>query len=147
MSRKNELTVDQHEIKFAMAATLLLIALSWVLNSWIPAGIAAICQFMGATGSPYAPYTLIYRLVLVPVKLIKPQIIPDDPVPHHFASLVGGIITLIGSIFLLANLPIVGWAILLIVFTLQNLNFWVNFCMMYYFYYILNRLGVPGFGE
>ncbi len=147
MGSESALHVDQHEIKFAMAATLLLLALSWVLNSWIPVAIAAICQLIGATGSPYAPYFLIYRRVTVPVNLIKPHIIPDDPIPHRFASLIGGLLTLLGAIFLWANYSLVGWIFASTVFALQILNFFVNFSMMYYLYHVLNRLGVPGFTE
>tara|TARA_Y100000031_G_scaffold153945_1_gene200410 strand:+ start:115 stop:516 length:402 start_codon:yes stop_codon:yes gene_type:complete len=130
-----------------MAMTLLLIVAAWILNSWIPVAIAAICQLMNATGKTYAPYTLIYKHLMVPTKLIRPHIIQDDPVPHHFASLMGGIVTLVGTIFLWLNYPIVGWIILLMVFMLQNLNFWVNFCTMYYMYYLINRIGIPGFKE
>jgi hypothetical protein len=146
---KNEAVpqVDQHEIKFAMAMTLLLIVLAWILNSWIPTAIAAICQLLNATKKPYAPYSMIYKYLMVPVKFIKPHIIQDDPVPHRFASLIGGIVTVIGTFFLWVDIPVVGWIIMLIVFTLQSLNFWVNFCMMYYIYYLLNRIGVPGFKE
>jgi hypothetical protein len=147
MKTESTSRVDQHEIKFVMVMTLLLIVLAWILNNWIPLAIAAFCQLMNATGKSYAPYTLIYRYLMIKAKLIKPHIIPDDPVPHQFASLIGGILTLVGAIFLLVNYSIVGWIIILIVFTLQNLNFWVNFCMMYYMYYLLNRIGVPGFKE
>ena len=147
MSSESALHVDQREIKFAMAATLLLLALGWVLDNWIPVAIAAICQLISATGSPYAPYFLIYKRVMLPVNLIKPHIIPDDPILHRFASLIGGLFTLLGAIFLWANYSLVGWIFVLIVFTLQSLNFLVNFCMMYYLYYVLNRIGVPGFTE
>ncbi len=147
MNRESVLHVDQHEIKFAMAGTLLLLSLSWVLDSWIPVAIATVCQFLGGTGSPNAPYFLIYNRVMVPANLIKPHMIQDDPIPHRFASLIGGLLTLIGTIFLWANYSLVGWIIVLIVFVLQSLNFWVSFCMMYYMYYVLNRLGVPGFTE
>jgi hypothetical protein len=139
--------VDQHEIRFAMVMTLLLIVFAWIFNSWIPVFIAAICQLINATGKTFAPYRLMYKYLMVPFKLIKPHIIQDDPVPHNFASLIGGILTLIGAIFLFLNYTVTGWIVILIVFTLQNLNFWVNFCMMYYMYYILNRFGVPGFKE
>lgn len=146
MNHNIELSVDQHKIKFAMAATLLLIALSWVLDSWVPVGIAALCQLIGATGSQFAPYFWVYLRVLVPLKIIQPNTIPDDPVPHQFASLIGGIMTLIATSLLLANISIAGWTVLIIIFIFQSLNFWVNFCMMYYLYYVMNRLGVPGFG-
>jgi hypothetical protein len=147
MKDKSAEQVDQHEIKFAMAVTLLLLALGWVLDSWIPVGLAAVCQLLGATGSAYAPYSFIYRHLMRRLALLKPHVIQDDPVPHRFASLIGGLITLVGTIFLAVGLPAVGWTFAIVVFTLQNLNFWVNFCMMYYLYYLLNRLSVPGFRE
>ncbi len=147
MNNKSPQYVDQHKIKFAMAATLFLLALSWVINSWIPVAIAAVCQIIGATKSQFAPYFWIYKYVAVPLHLVKPHIIQDDPVPHRFASLIGGIITLIGAILILANYSLVGGIFVLIVFTLQSLNLWVNFCMMYSFYYVLSRLGVSGFKE
>ena len=125
--------------------TLLLIALCWILDSWIPVAIAAICQLIDATGSPFAPCFLIYTRAMVPAKLIKPRIIPDDLVPHRFASLIGGLLTLLGAILLGVNYRLVGWTLVITVFALQSLNFWVNFCMMYYMYCLLNRLGVPGF--
>lgn len=147
MSRNFEQTVDQHEIKFAMVATILLIALSWILNSWIPTAIAAVCQLLSSTGSNYAPYYLIYKGVMVPAKIIKPKIIPDDPVPHRFAALFGGIFTLAAAIFLWADYLLAGWIVAFIVFVLQSLNFWVNFCLMYYMYYLLNRIGIRGFKD
>ena len=145
MDSNPSLTVDQNRIKFAMIANLLLLALGWVLNSWIPVFASAICQLLGATKLNIAPYTAIYRYILVPVKLIKPHTIADDPLPHRFASLIGGLLILIGAIFLFVGIPIVGWIFIVMVFTLQSLNLWVNFCMMYSMYYLLNRLGVPGF--
>lgn len=145
MANQSSLVVDQNKIKFAMMANLLLLALGWVLNSWIPVFASAICQLLGATKFNIAPYTAIYKYVLVPVKLIKPKTIVDDPLPHRFASLIGGILILFGSIFLFIDIPIVGWLFVFTVFTLQNLNLWVNFCMMYSMYYVLNKFGVSGF--
>jgi hypothetical protein len=139
--------VDQHEIKFAMGMTLTLLALGWVIDSWMPVAVAAVCQLLSASGSPYAPYSLLYRRVLLPAQLLKPHAIQDDPVPHRFASLIGGILTLAGTLFQLLGYSTVGWLFIITVFTLQNLNFWVNFCIMYYMYYLLGRLGVPGFSE
>lgn len=145
MDNQPSLVVDQNKIKFAMLANLLLLGLGWVIDSWIPIFASALCQLLGATKLNIAPYTALYKYVLVPTKLLKPNTITDDPLPHRFASFIGGVLILIGSILLFFDIPIIGWLFIAIVFTLQNLNLWVNFCMMYSMYYFLNTLGVPGF--
>lgn len=147
MGNESATHVDQHKIKFAMAANLSLLALGWVLNSWIPIAIGAVCQLFGATSLPIAPFFVLYKRVMVPINLIKPHIIEDDPLPHRFASLIGGILLLLGAIFLWLSYSLVGWIFVLTVFTLQSLDFLVNFCVRYYMNYVLSRLGVPGFTE
>ena len=145
MEKQPLLVVDQNKIRFAMFANLVLLASGWVFNSWIPLTVAALSQLLGATELIFAPYFALYNLIFIPVRIIKPYRITDDPVPHRFASLIGGILTLFGIIFLLVGVPIVGWVFIIMVFTLQNLNLWVNFCMMYSMYYLLYRLSIPGF--
>jgi len=145
MDDQSSLVVDQNRIKFAMMANLLLLAIGWILDSWIPIFASSLCQLIGATKFNIAPYTAIYKYILVPINLVKPNIIVDDPLPHRFASLIGGLLILFGATFLFIGIPIIGWLFVLMVFTLQSLNLWVNFCMMYAMYYLLNRLGVKGF--
>ena len=128
-----------------MLANLLLLAFAWVFNSWVLLAVAALSQLLGATKSRFAPYFAFYHFVLVPFNIIKPYSITDDPVPHRFASLIGGLLILLGIVFLLIDLPVVGWIFVGMVFCFQNLNLWVNYCMMYSMYYLLYRLGVPGF--
>jgi len=128
-----------------MFANLVLLSLAWVFNSWILLSVAAFSQLIGATQLSFAPYFVIYNLVFVPLGIMKPHSITDDPVPHRFASFIGGLLIVTGTIFLLLGFPILGWVFIVMVFTFQNLNLWVNFCMMYSMYYLFYRLGIPGF--
>jgi hypothetical protein len=141
------ITVDQHQIKFNMGMTALLICTAWLFNSWMPSAIASLCMILSAANFVLSPYMLIYRGLMVPVRLIQPRIIPDDPMPHRFAALIGAIITGIGSILIWLKLYLIGWVFLGMVFTLQSINLLVNFCTMYYMYYVFSKIGVPGFNK
>ena len=145
MSQAQATLVDQHQIKFNMAATAILLALAFIVNSWVIVAVTVICQLMGAAGLPFAPYRLIYTMLVVPSGLVKPNAVLDHHAPHRFAALVGGVFNLIGIAFLLADQDVLGWIFVGIVFVLSNLNLWLGFCAGCFCYYIMNRIGVPGF--
>ena len=136
--------VDQSLIKFSHGTTILLLVLGFVLDAWPLVALAATCQLLGATGSPSAPYRLLYEQVFKRGGLIRPRERPDHPEPHHFASLMGGVMDLVGAALLVAGNPL-GWVFVAIVFVLANLNVWISLCMGCLMYYQLHRFGVPGF--
>ncbi|NWF68434.1 MAG: DUF4395 domain-containing protein [Chloroflexi bacterium] len=139
--------VDHSGLKTGMAATIILLILAFVFNSPLLVALVALAQLMGATGSAYAPYALLYKNVVRPSGLVKPHVIADNPEPHRFAMLVGGVFNLAATLALLAGLPALAWVLVGVVVVLANLNFWLNFCMGCWMYYQLNRFGVPGFNQ
>ena len=139
--------VDQNQIKVSHGITIVLLLTAFIGDSWIPVALAAASQIIGSTGVPYAPYRLIYKHLIVPLNLIQPHCEPDNPQPHHFASLVGGLFDLGGLLALWAGLPVLGWTLVWIVIVLANLNVWISFCMGCWTYYQLHRLHVPGFTQ
>jgi len=144
MSSNHVQHVDQNAVKFSHAATIVLLALGFVVDSWVPVAVAMACQLLGASGSSFAPYRFLYEHVVTASGIIKPNVQPDNPQPHHFASLVGGLFNLVATLLLMAGSPI-GWLFGGVVFVLANLNVWVGFCAGCTMYYQFNRLGVPGF--
>ena len=147
MSETDSTLVDQNQIKFNMAMTASLLGIAYLLNSWIPVGIAIICQFSGAAGLSISPYRILYVHLVVPGGLMKPNEIPDHHAPHRFAAMVGGLFNLIGIILLLTGMVIPGWIFIAIVFVLSILNLFLSFCAGCFMYYIFNKLGVPGFNR
>lgn len=137
--------VDQSGIKTGMATIIILLILGFVLDSWVLVAFAALSQLLGALAVPFAPYRLFYLNVVRPSGLVKPQVIQDNPEPHRFAMLVGGLFDGAAVLALLAAVPVLAWILVGIVVVLANLNFWLDFCMGCWMYYQLNRLGVPGF--
>ena len=139
--------VDLNGLKTGQAATIILLILAYVLDSWLLVAFVAIAQLLGALGVSFAPYPLLYQQVVKPSELVKPHVIADNPEPHRFAMLVGAIFNGVATLALLAGVPTLGWVLVAIVVVLANLNFWLNFCAGCWMYYQFNRLGLPGFNH
>jgi hypothetical protein len=137
------LRVDTHLGKFSQGCTVLLTALAFVFNlPWLVL-LTAIVMVLSALVPAYSPYRLLYKWVVVPLGLLRPRIVEDDPAPHRFAQGVGAIFLLAASILLfLTGATVVGWALDLIVFVLAGINLTVGFCAGCFVYYHLGRLGL-----
>jgi hypothetical protein len=136
--------VDTHLLKFSQAWVVGLTALAFVLQvPWLVA-VAAVLLTISALVPEIGPFRLLYRLVVVPAKLLRPRIVEDDPAPHRFAQGVGAAFLIASTIFLYAlpATPAVGWGLDLIVFVLATLNLTVGFCAGCFVYYQLGRLGL-----
>ena len=137
--------VDHTGLKTGQALTIILLIVGFIFQSVLLVALVALAQLLGALAVPYAPYRLFYQRVVLPAGVAKSNVIADNPEPHRFAMLVGAAFNGVATVALLAGVSGLAWILVWIVIALANLNFWVNFCLGCWFYYQLNRLGVPGF--
>jgi hypothetical protein len=136
--------LDANLLKFSQAWVVALSALAFALQlRWLVA-VAAVLLAISAIAPAYGPFRLLYRLVVVPAKLIRPRIVEDDPAPHRFAQAVGATFLIASTIclFALPAVPVAGWGLDLIVFVLATLNLTVGFCAGCFVYYQLGRIGL-----
>jgi hypothetical protein len=135
--------LDAHLGKFSQAGTFVLAALAFVLfNPFIVLAVGIILA-LSALVPAIGPYRLVYRSILVPLRILKPKIVEDDPAPHRFAQGVGAVFMLASAlVLLLSHEAALGWTLDLIVFVLSGLNLFVGFCAGCFVYYHLGRLGV-----
>jgi hypothetical protein len=141
----NERHVDHSALRVNQAFTISLLALAFVLDLPALAALVGLVMFVSATMPPLGAFTRIYRHLLRPAGIVRPDVHVDNLEPHRFAQLVGSVCVGIGSISLFAGVAAVGWAFVGLVIVLASLNLfagWCAGCMMYYWF---NRLGVPGF--
>jgi Domain of unknown function (DUF4395) len=135
--------VDTHLAKFSQAGTVLLSALAFLLNQPIIVVIAAIILLLSALAPSISPFRLVYRYVVLPIHLMRPRIVEDDPAPHRFAQGVGAAFLIASSLILyLTSATALGWGLDLIVFVLAGINLTVGFCAGCFVYYHLGRVGV-----
>jgi hypothetical protein len=136
--------LDANLLKFSQAWVVALSALAFALQlPWLVA-VAAVLLAISALVPNIGPFRLLYRLVVVPAKLLRPRIVEDDPAPHRFAQAVGAAFLIASTICLYAlpGVQAVGWGLDLIVFVLATLNLTVGFCAGCLVYYQLGRIGL-----
>lgn len=135
--------VDTHLIRFSQIWVVVLTAAAFLFQLPILAAIAAVALAISATAPSISPFRLLYRHVAVPLHLLRPRIVEDDPAPHRFAQGVGAVFLIAASLVLfLTQAFAVGWALDLIVFVLAGINLTVGFCAGCFVYYHLGRLGL-----
>ena len=135
--------VDTHLAKFSQASIVVLTALAFILNQPIIVALTAVIMALSALAPSISPFRLIYNGVIIPLHLLKPRIVEDDPAPHRFAQGVGAAFLIVATLVLyLTKATAVGWALDLIVFVLAGINLTVGFCAGCFVYYHLGRLGL-----
>ncbi|MEB2287134.1 MAG: DUF4395 domain-containing protein [Anaerolineae bacterium] len=140
-----ERRVDHNQIRTNQAFTIVLLALAFVLDAPLLAAFTAAVLLLSAAAPPLGLFSRLYRHLLLPADLVRPQAIADNPEPHRFAQLVGGVVVAAGSLALVAGLTVPGWGLIGLVIILASLNLFAGWCAGCTLYYWLHRLGVPGF--
>jgi hypothetical protein len=137
--------IDQNALRTHQAILIIVLLAAFILNLPVVVAFAAVVMVVGALYPPGRLFVLIYKHIIKPAKLIKPQIIEDNPEPHRFSMAVGGVFLTASILALLADVAAVGWALSIIVIALASINLFLGFCVGCFVYYQLNKLGVPGF--
>ncbi len=140
-----ERKVDHAALHTNQAAIIGLTLAAFIADAPWLAGLVGLVMLLGTLlGKP--GFLPLYRLVRR-LGLVKPNVIRDNPEPHRFAQLLGGLFLLAGFGALAAGLTVLGWALAWLVVALAALNLFGGFCVGCAVYYWLNRLGVPGFTQ
>src|SRR5260370_5250231 len=98
------LRVDTHLAKFSQASTVVLTALGFLFNQPIIILITAIILAISAFVPAVSPYRLVYRGIVLPLHLLRPMIVEDDPMPHPFSQGIG-------AAFLVASPPVLSFTL------------------------------------
>ena len=135
--------VDTRQGKFSQGCTVLLTALAFLFNQPVLVLITALLMALSVLSTRANPYRLLYQGVIVPLGLLKPRIVEDDPAPHRFAQGIGAVFLFVSSLVLfLAHAALPGWTLDLIVFVLASINLTTGFCAGCFVYYQLGRVGL-----
>jgi uncharacterized protein DUF4395 len=102
----------------------------------------ALMMLHGAADPTRSLPRLLYLNVLKPRGLVRPRVVVEDPAPHRFAQLVGGIFLAAGSLLALAGLQLAAWSLGWIVVALAFLNFAFDICVGCIMYAQLVRIGL-----
>jgi hypothetical protein len=136
--------VDHAALRVNQYTIILLNILAFVFSlPWL-AGVVALVMILG-TVLKTPGFGFIYRNILKPAGLVKPDVLMDNPEPHRFAQGLGGVFMLAGGLALYAGFAALGWGLVWLVAALAALNAFGGFCVGCAVYYWLSRLNIPGF--
>jgi len=135
-------TVDLSALKFNQLSIITLVLLGFIFNQPLLPAFVAVVLLAGSVHRSLALFKLLYKRVVVPVKILKPNILAESPAPHAFAQILGGSFLAVASILLFNGFVVAGWILAWLVVFLALANVVFGFCAGCFLYL---QLGVPGF--
>jgi Domain of unknown function (DUF4395) len=143
---------DRSVLKVNQLILMVVIVLGYLVGladhaaAWVLPALAVMMLAAVASPSLNLP-RLLYIHVLRPSGIVKPRIVQEDPAPHRFAQLLGGVFLAAASVFVLTGVLVVAWALAWIVAALAFLNFAFNICVGCIMYAQLVRYGLLPLGR
>ena len=132
--------VDRTALRVNQAGIIGFLALAFLLDQpWLVAFVFAVMA-IGAALPQAALFQRIYRDVLRPAGLLKPDVQAEDAAPHRFAQGMGAAVLLIAVIALFVGAPTLGWGLSFVVIALAAVNLFFGFCAGCFVYFQLQRL-------
>jgi len=132
--------LDRTALRVNQASIIVLLAAGFVLDQpWL---VAFVCAVM-AVGTAFpraALFQRLYRDVLRPAGLLRPDVHIENAAPHRFAQGLGALVLLAASIALFAGAAALGWGLAFVVIALAAINLIFGFCAGCFIYFQLHRL-------
>jgi hypothetical protein len=132
--------VDHTALRVNQAAIVALLTIAYLTDQvWLVAAVGLVMA-AGTIHASLALFQRLYRDVLRPAGLLRPDPRPDDPAPHRFAQGMGAAVLMAAVAALVIGAPAIGWALTLLVAALAGVNLVFGFCAGCFIFFHLQRL-------
>lgn len=137
---RNAAPLDRTALRFNQGVIVALLAVAFVLNlPWVVVFVAAVMA-LGTAAPSLALFQRLYRDVLRPAGLLKPDVHVEEAAPHRFAQGMGAGVLALAVAALAIGSPALGWGLTLLVIVLAAVNLLFGFCAGCFIFYQLRRL-------
>jgi hypothetical protein len=131
---------DRTALRVNQALIVALLALAFVLDEpWLVAFVCAVMA-LGTAVPRAALFQRLYRDVLRPAGLLRPDVHDEGAAPHRFAQGMGAAVLLLAALALFAGAAALGWGLAFVVIALAAVNLIFGFCAGCFVYFQLERL-------
>lgn len=131
---------DRTALKVNQTAIIMLLLIAFLANqAWLVA-LVALVMILGTITPQLALFQRIYRDLLRPAGLLRPDLHEEEATPHRFAQGLGAAFLVAASAALVAGLSVLGWGLGLLVVALAAINLIFGFCLGCFVYLQLARL-------
>jgi uncharacterized membrane protein YhaH (DUF805 family) len=133
-------SLDRTALRVNQAMIIALLAIGFVVNwPWLVVFVCAVMA-VGTAIPSAALFQRLYRDILRPAGLLRPDLHDEDAAPHRFAQGLGAAFLFAASVALLAGAPSIGWGLAGVVVVLAAINLLFGFCAGCFVYFQLERL-------
>jgi len=136
--------VDHGAIKSGQLLSIATLAGAFVFARWEPVAVLAVNFLLTSLFFEWGPFAIVYRFLLKPAGLVKPDLRTDNPQPHRFGQAVGAVSAALAATVLYTGHATLGWALVWVLIALTAVSF-MGWCIGCFIYYQINRLGLGGF--
>jgi hypothetical protein len=138
---------DRSALKVGQVMLIVGLLIAWLIALVRPAAAIALPLFaLMLLGGALSPATslprALYTRVLKPRGLVRPRVRIEDPAPHRFAQLVGGVFLAAASVTAALGHLTAAWTLGWLVIALAFLNFAFDICVGCIVYAQLVRVGL-----
>jgi hypothetical protein len=139
----SERQVDQNELRVNATLVVTVLVTAFVVNRWELVAFQAFAMFLTALHLSLGPYVALYRHILRPLGMVKPDLRVDNPEAHRFAVMFGTIVASTATYLLTTGREIAGWSMVWLLISLASASL-AGWCAGCFTYYMMNRLGLHG---
>jgi hypothetical protein len=120
--------VDPRGVRFAAALTTVVLAVVLLTGSgWLLAAQAAVFALGAFAGLRFAPFSVVYRLLVAP--RLSPPTEREDAAPVRFSQLVGFVFAAVGTVGFFTGLTVLGVVATAFALAAAFLNAAFGFCL------------------
>jgi len=135
--------VDQNELRVNATLVITVLVTAFVINRWELVAFQAGVLFLTTLHLSLGPYVALYRHILRPIGIVKPDLRVDNPEPHRFAAMFGTIVASTATYLLATGQSVAGWGLVWLLISLAAAGL-AGWCAGCFTYYMMNRLGLRG---
>lgn len=132
-------TVDTNALRFNQIGIVVLVLTGFILDLRVLPLIVGTILLVGSIAPRLSVFRWVYRSVIVPLKILTPQIVDDDGAAHRFAQLLGGFTLLASAVALFTGAAVTGWVLAWVVIALAGANLLFGFCTGCFIYYRIQK--------
>ena len=135
--------IDHAALRTNQAVIIGLLLGAFVADAPALVAVVGLLMLLGSIrGRP--AFVGVYRLLRATGRP-RPDVLQDNPEPHRFAQVLGGIVLSLGALAFALGTASIGWSLTAVVVALAGINLFAGVCVGCALYYWLSRFHVPGF--
>lgn len=135
-------SLDRTALRVNQALIIAFLVIGFIFNLPLLVALVAAVMAIGTAVPQAALFQRIYRDILRPVGILRPDVHDEDAAPHRFAQGMGAGVLILSILAFVAGAPALGWALALVVVVLAAINLVFGFCAGCFVYFQLQRFGV-----